>query len=170
MIFREYFGKAGPVQQGWALHPETSQRARCCRSGRRKTIREGSANLVELDSIAAVGGSRGVSTRSVETSPPAEINLPEATMARPRRISVARYPIEFKPRALKDLRAIPPPDRRRILEKLELLADDLQGDVKKLTNFTPEYRLRVGPWRVLFEVDGKRIVIYRIVRRDKAYN
>ncbi len=34
----------------------------------------------------------------------------------------------------------------------------------------PEYRLRVGQFRVLFEVeDGIRIVVYRIVHRREAY-
>ena len=43
------------------------------------------------------------------------------------------------------------------------------GDIKKLTNFTPEYRLRVGDWRVLFEMDAKKITIYRILHRREAY-
>jgi mRNA interferase RelE/StbE len=45
----------------------------------------------------------------------------------------------------------------------------LRGDVKRLTNFTPEYRLRVGNFRVLFEIEDKEIVIYRIVHRKDAY-
>lgn len=53
--------------------------------------------------------------------------------------------------------------------KVEALADDLSGDVKRLTNFTPEYRLRVGDYRVLFEVDGDNVVIYRIKHRKEAY-
>jgi mRNA interferase RelE/StbE len=49
------------------------------------------------------------------------------------------------------------------------LADGLAGDVKRLTNFTPEYRLRVGNYRVLFEVEQDRIVIYRVKHRREAY-
>jgi mRNA interferase RelE/StbE len=45
----------------------------------------------------------------------------------------------------------------------------LSGDVKRLTNFTPEYRLRVGEYRVLFETAGARVVIYRILHRREAY-
>jgi mRNA interferase RelE/StbE len=59
--------------------------------------------------------------------------------------------------------------RRRIVEKVEALQNDLAGDVKKLTNFTPEYRLRVGEYRVLFEVEGARVVIYRVVHRKDAH-
>jgi len=46
---------------------------------------------------------------------------------------------------------------------------DLAGEVKKLTDFTPEYRLRVGDYRILFEVDRDRIVIYRVLHRKDAY-
>jgi mRNA interferase RelE/StbE len=49
------------------------------------------------------------------------------------------------------------------------LKSGLAGDVKKLTNYTPEYRLRVGDYRVLFEVDGGKVIIYRIVHRKDAY-
>jgi mRNA interferase RelE/StbE len=76
----------------------------------------------------------------------------------------------LKPRASKDLRRIQKQEASRIADALERLADDLSGDVKRLTNFTPEYRLRVGQYRVLFEVDNENeIVVYRIVHRREAY-
>ena len=79
------------------------------------------------------------------------------------------YEIEFKPRAIKDLRAIPKATGRRIADKIESLSVDLAGDVKRLTNFTPEFRLRVGKYRVLFEVEAAIVTIYRIVHRKDAY-
>ncbi len=79
------------------------------------------------------------------------------------------YGIEFKPRALKDLKAISNQDAQRIVAKIEALRNDLAGDVKRLTDFTPEYRLRVGVFRALFEVEGNKVVIYRIVNRKDAY-
>jgi mRNA interferase RelE/StbE len=79
------------------------------------------------------------------------------------------YQIEFKPRALKDLKGLPVTERVRILAKAEGLQNDLDGDVKHLTNFNPEYRLRVGNFRVLFEVEGSRVVIYRVRHRKDAY-
>ncbi len=69
-----------------------------------------------------------------------------------------KYVVEFKPRAVKDLRAIDADDARRIVAKIETLENDLSGDVKRLTNFTPEYRLRVGNYRVLFEMENDRVV------------
>ncbi len=60
------------------------------------------------------------------------------------------YDLEFKPRELKDLKTLPKSAQRRIIAKTEALRNDLTGDVKRLTDFTPEYRLRVGDYRVLF--------------------
>lgn len=80
-----------------------------------------------------------------------------------------KYGIEFKPRAIKDLRVLPKAVQRRIIARIEDLQDDLSGDVKRLTNHTPEYRLRVGQYRALFEVQDAVIVIYRILHRKDAY-
>ncbi len=82
-----------------------------------------------------------------------------------------KYLVELKPKAIKDLKNIPKTDGKRIFEKLKLLEDNLQGDVKKLTNHTPEYRMRVGDWRILFEIEEEeKIIIYRIRHRREAYN
>lgn len=80
-----------------------------------------------------------------------------------------QYEIQFKPQAIKDLKKIPKNLTRNILGKIELLQTDVQGDVKKLTNFTPEYRLRVGKYRILFEIDQGTIIIYRVLHRSKSY-
>ena len=81
-----------------------------------------------------------------------------------------QYQVELKPRATKDLRRIPKQDAMHILEVLQQLCDDLSGDVKRLTDFTPEYRLRVGDYRALFEVEEpNRVVVYRVRHRRDAY-
>lgn len=46
----------------------------------------------------------------------------------------------------------------------------VNGDVKRLTHFTPGWRLRVGDWRVLFDVNGTVIVVWRVVHRSQAYD
>ena len=79
------------------------------------------------------------------------------------------YQIEFKPRAIKDIQIIPKLMQQRIIKKIEGLKSNLSGDVKRLTNFTPEYRLRVGDYRILFEVGGNVITIYRVKHRSSAY-
>ncbi|NEO88112.1 MAG: type II toxin-antitoxin system RelE/ParE family toxin [Spirulina sp. SIO3F2] len=80
------------------------------------------------------------------------------------------YTVEFRPRALKDLKGLDVGIRERILAKVELLRDGLQGDIKKLKKFSPSYRLRVGDYRVLFEVEANVITIYRVKHRRQAYS
>ena len=77
--------------------------------------------------------------------------------------------LEFRPKALRDLKRLSPEVSRRIVQKLDLLTQDMSGDVKRLVNFTPGYRLRVGDWRVLFQPVEKRLVVHRIVHRSEAY-
>ncbi|NOY30782.1 MAG: type II toxin-antitoxin system RelE/ParE family toxin [Planctomycetes bacterium] len=70
---------------------------------------------------------------------------------------------------MKDLKRIPFEPRRRIIEKIEKMSDNLAGDVKRLTNSTPECRLRVGDYRALFEIEDGSIVVYRVRHRQEAY-
>jgi mRNA interferase RelE/StbE len=80
------------------------------------------------------------------------------------------FEVDLKPKAIKDLKAIHKVDASRIADALERLQNNLSGDVKKLTNFIPAYRLRVGSYRVLFEIEEEtRVVIYRIIHRREAY-
>lgn len=80
-----------------------------------------------------------------------------------------RYTAELKPKAVKDLKSIPLKDRKKIIERIDMMEDNLSGNIKKLTNYTPEYRMRSGNWRVLFEIEEARIIIYRILNRKEAY-
>jgi mRNA interferase RelE/StbE len=80
-----------------------------------------------------------------------------------------RYEIEFRPRALRDIKRLSPEVARRIENKLDLLRQDMNGDVKRLVHYTPGWRLRVGDWRVLFEPRGAMLVVHRIVHRSEAY-
>jgi mRNA interferase RelE/StbE len=79
------------------------------------------------------------------------------------------FSVKILPRAIKDLEKLAKSDAKKIIEKIRSLEHGLNGDIKKLTNFTPEYRLRVGDYRILFEVAEKEILIYRIKHRKEAY-
>ncbi|OHD10849.1 MAG: plasmid stabilization protein [Spirochaetes bacterium GWB1_36_13] len=81
-----------------------------------------------------------------------------------------KYEIFFKPKSIKDLKELPKKESEKILSKIEELGNNLNGDVKKLTNHTPEYRARIGNYRVLFEIEKDQIVIYRIKHRKDVYN
>lgn len=80
-----------------------------------------------------------------------------------------KYDIQFKPRAVKDIEKLSSRMQTKIIKNIEEMGDGLAGDVKRLTNFTPEYRLRVRDSRVLFEIDNESIIVYRVRYRKEVY-
>lgn len=80
-----------------------------------------------------------------------------------------KYQVQFNPRAIKDFKKLSPDIQKRINSKIIAMQDNLQGDIKKLTNFEPAYRLRVGDYRILFEIEDNNLIIYRIKHRSNAY-
>jgi mRNA interferase RelE/StbE len=90
-------------------------------------------------------------------------------IARSERLSPVKYDVQLKPGAVKDIKGMPTGIQSRVLARIEAMSTDLRGDVKRLTGFTGEYRLRVGDYRVLFEIEGKSIVVYRVRHRREAY-
>jgi len=64
---------------------------------------------------------------------------------------------------------MPKDERGSMYDALLALESGLKGDIKKLTDHRPEYRLRMGDWRALFEIEGDEIVVYRIRHRREAY-
>lgn len=71
------------------------------------------------------------------------------------------YAIEYSKQARKTLKGMPTNIRILILSKIEELAADpfSANNVKKLEG-RDGYRLRVGNWRVIYEVNGNSIVLY----------
>ena len=80
-----------------------------------------------------------------------------------------KYDLRFESRALKDLRRLDMRISKRIVDRIEIMAEDLRGDVKKLTDHSPQYRLRIGDYRVLFDIEDGTIVIQRIRNRREVY-
>jgi mRNA-degrading endonuclease RelE of RelBE toxin-antitoxin system len=80
-----------------------------------------------------------------------------------------RYRIEISAKAREQLRAMPKELRRNIGERMEMMRDDLRGDVLKLKDKGGRYRLRVGSHRVLFVLVGEAIQVYAVKDRKEAY-
>jgi mRNA interferase RelE/StbE len=80
-----------------------------------------------------------------------------------------KYVVEIRPRAVKDLKSIHAEQSRMILDKIRDLENNLAGDVKRLASFDIGYRLRIGDYRVLFDVESDRVIIRRIKHRREAY-
>lgn len=70
------------------------------------------------------------------------------------------YSIEYARDALKTLARMPRNARELLVSKIEGLARDPFGaaNVRQLAG-QPGYRLRVGDWRVIYDVDSGRVVV-----------
>ena len=59
---------------------------------------------------------------------------------------------------------------RQVKNAVERFAETGTGKVKKLQGIEPpEFRLRVGDFRVRFQVDGDTLRILRVLNRKDAY-
>lgn len=82
------------------------------------------------------------------------------------------WQVVWQPPARKDLARLDPPDQERIIAAVHRLAATAQGDVVRLQGIKPpEWRLRVGSWRVRFRrnVPQEILEVLRVLPRDKAY-
>jgi len=78
--------------------------------------------------------------------------------------------VKIDDKAIKDLSKIHKGEVSKIFSRIE----DLEKfpnipNIKKLNNFEPPYRLRVGNYRVLFDIEQNTITVYRIRHRKKSY-
>jgi len=78
--------------------------------------------------------------------------------------------ISIRKKAIKDLKNINEPFNSKIKDEILKLKNfpDV-NNIKKLVNFEPAYRLRVGNYRILFDVEGDEIIIGRILHRKSSY-
>ena len=59
---------------------------------------------------------------------------------------------------------------RRVKQSVERFAETGAGNVKKLQGIDPpEFRLRVGAYRVRFHNDGVTVTLLRVRNRSEAY-
>ena len=72
--------------------------------------------------------------------------------------------------ALDDLRRIPKRFARQIVAEVSRLEHGLHGNIKRLTNFDCDYRLRCGDYRVLFDLEATTVVVHRVRHRREAYD
>jgi mRNA interferase RelE/StbE len=83
------------------------------------------------------------------------------------------YRIVFTRSADKALRKMPRPIALRIRDKLAQIAEDPYGQHPNVTRLQnrPGYRLRVGDWRVIYEIEGEELIILvlRVGARGEVY-
>lgn len=81
------------------------------------------------------------------------------------------YRVEFEPNAARSIRKLPPQARRLVEGVLAILAEEPRPPAaRKLVN-NPEWRVRVGDYRVLYLIDDGRliVVVVRAGHRREIY-
>lgn len=83
-----------------------------------------------------------------------------------------RYNIQWKQTAVKELKKIDSKSRSRILQAVGQLSHVAYPDgCKKLKGSLQTYRIRIGDYRVVYEVESKTLVviILRVRHRKEVY-
>lgn len=86
---------------------------------------------------------------------------------------MTRYVVEFTSAAAREVRKLDPQLRRRLLLAIsELEADPRPIGVRKLVGFDNAWRIRVGDYRVLYEIldDVVLVTVFRIAHRREVYD
>ena len=80
--------------------------------------------------------------------------------------------IAYTKAAQKALRRMPRNDARRILAAIEAYADAPKGQGHNVIKLQARagYRMRVGDWRVIFDLDGSVLAILAIGPRGQIYD
>jgi len=84
---------------------------------------------------------------------------------------MAVYDIFFKRSVEKDFESIPKKDLKRILDRIELLAEDPRPDgCEKLTG-QERYRVRQGRYRIVYSIQDNELTIWvvKVGHRKKVY-
>jgi mRNA interferase RelE/StbE len=85
-----------------------------------------------------------------------------------------KYAFRWRERAVRSLRATPQSAALTILRALTPLGDDPRrqdADIKKMVGYADRYRLRVGDYRVIYEIADEQLIILivGVGHRREAY-
>ena len=80
-----------------------------------------------------------------------------------------KYELVIARRFHRDLRQIDTQDQRRILEALRQIGQKPYAGRKVVVAETGQYRWRVGPYRIRYDIEGDKVHILRVPHRREAY-
>jgi mRNA interferase RelE/StbE len=86
---------------------------------------------------------------------------------------VIRYSVQLTSAAAKQVRKLDGAARTRVLRALAGLADEPRpSGVKKLVGIDNAWRIRVGDYRVIYEIDDGIVVVvvFRVAHRRDVYD
>lgn len=81
------------------------------------------------------------------------------------------FEVLLQPRARKEFLSLPPQSGKKITAAIAVLAENPRSHQSIKLSGTEGYRLRVGDYRILYEIDdsARTITVYRIKHRREVY-
>ena len=81
------------------------------------------------------------------------------------------YKVRILRRAVKDIASLPKNYSRLVSQHIDDLQDDPRPPGAKKLRGSTDYRLRVGTYRILYDINDKSqtITVYRVKHRCEAY-
>ena len=84
---------------------------------------------------------------------------------------MAKFKITFKKSVAKDLRSIPPADIKRILQRIDTLAENPRGEGCARLSVQERYRVRQGVYRIVYEIRDEALIVLvvKVAHRSAVY-
>ena len=84
------------------------------------------------------------------------------------------FTVGYTPAAARDVRRLDPHIRAELLEATRVLAHapypSGSNRIQLMTGITPpHFRLRIGDYRVIYQIEGQRVLVARVAHRREAY-
>ena len=84
-------------------------------------------------------------------------------------MSARKFQVEYATLAVENLRALPKTVAAQIIRKISRLEVGLTGNIKRLRQADFGFRLRMGDYRILFDLEDDTITIQKIGHRKDVY-
>ena len=87
---------------------------------------------------------------------------------------MSAFSVEFAPAAARDLNRLDPAIRLQLLRSAAVLKEapppGARARIQILVGISPRhYRLRVGDYRIVYRIEGTRVIVVRVAHRREAY-
>jgi len=85
---------------------------------------------------------------------------------------MAKYKIEFKKSAVKELNSIPTDELEKIIIRIQNLADNPRPAGCKKLSKDEKYRIRIGNYRVLYLIEDNKLIVFivKVGHRKDIYS
>lgn len=84
---------------------------------------------------------------------------------------MASYKIEIKKSAVKEIENLPSVVLKRVIFHIQELSDDPRPNGCKKLSGDEKYRIRVGDYRILYEIEEEIVTVYvvKVAHRKEVY-